>query len=212
MKMYGLGLTSRGYLIVRDHRSRGEPCFFWRHCLKGKGKEEEKWNVATGSDGDGIGWVLRLPRDLGLEDDVGINPDELGVVNNVDDASSTSNLCKETLQTCLGIVGVDDCPKLIAAVKKYKDHEETMLKVLESEAKLAVATEEHNNSVRKYEELNPALQALITSSTGKDPSIGGSFKRPFNRPGKNRRKRKFSNSKAEESGTSSFCSSMRVKR
>ena len=27
MKMYGLGTTSRGYMIVRDHKSRGEPIF-----------------------------------------------------------------------------------------------------------------------------------------------------------------------------------------
>ncbi len=153
-------------------------------------------------------WVLRIPGDLGLEDDVGTNPDEIGVLKPVDEASSTSNVYKETLQTCLGIVGVDDCPKLIAAVKKYKDHEETMLKVLESEAKLAVATQDHKSSVRKYEELNPALQAIITSSTGKAQSSGGSFKRPNIRPGKNERIRKKLKAMGEVSATSSFCSSM----
>ncbi len=79
----------------------------------------------TGCDGDGIGWVLKILGDLGLENDVGTNLVEIGVVNNVDEASSTSNLCKKHLQTCLKIAGMDDCPKLIAAVKKYKDHEET---------------------------------------------------------------------------------------
>ncbi len=56
MKMYGLGITSRGYLIVRDHKSRKEPIFFWRHSPKGKGKDAEEWKVSTGSDGDRIGW------------------------------------------------------------------------------------------------------------------------------------------------------------
>jgi hypothetical protein len=92
MKIYGSGITSRGYLIVRDRISRGEPQFFGRHSLRGNGKEAEKWKVSTGSDGDGFGWVLRIPGDLGLEDDVGTKPDEIGVVKPVDEVSSTSNL------------------------------------------------------------------------------------------------------------------------
>ncbi len=67
-----------------------------RHSLQGNEKEAEKWKVSTGSDGDGIGWVLRIPGDLGLEDDVGTNSDEIGVLKHVDEASFTSNLCKET--------------------------------------------------------------------------------------------------------------------
>ncbi len=59
-----------------------------------------------------------------------------------------------------------------------------MLKVLENEAKLAVATQEHKSYVRKYVDLNPALQAAITSSTGKIQSNEGSFKRPNNKSGK----------------------------
>ena len=109
-------------------------------------------------------------------------------------------------------MGVDDCPKLIAAVKKYKDHEETMLKVLESEAKLALATQEHKSYVRKYEELNPTLQAFITSSTSKARSTEGSFKRPNNRPGKNERIRKKLKEMGEVSATSSFCSSKHEKQ
>ncbi len=62
--------------------------------------------------------VLRIPGDLGLEDDVGTNPGEIGVLRPVDEASSISNLCKGALQTCLGIVGVDDCDQLIAALRK----------------------------------------------------------------------------------------------
>jgi hypothetical protein len=107
---------------------------------------------------------------------------------------------------------MDDCPKLIAAVKKYKDHKETMLKVLETEAKMAVATQEHKSSVRNYEELNPALQAVITSSTGKSQSTEGSFKRPNNRPGKNERIRKKLKAMWEVFATSSFCSSMHQKQ
>ncbi len=68
-----------------------------RHSLKGNGKEAEKWKESMGSDEDGIGWVLRIPGNLGLEDDVGTNPNEIGVLKPVSEASSTSNLWKETL-------------------------------------------------------------------------------------------------------------------
>ena len=87
-----------------------------------------------------------------------------------------------------------------------------MLKVLESEAKLAVATNEHMSSVRKYEKLNPALQAVITIFTGKPQSFEGSFKRPNNRPGKNERIRKKLKAMGEVSATLSFCSSKHQKQ
>ncbi len=107
---------------------------------------------------------------------------------------------------------MDDCAQLIAALRKYKDHEETMLKVLESEAKLALATQEHMSYVSKYEKLNPALQAVITSSTGRAQSSEGSFKRLSNRPGKNERIRKKLKAMEEVSATSSFCSSKHQKQ
>jgi hypothetical protein len=59
MKMYGLGLTSQGYLLVRDHRSRGEPFIFWRHNWKAKTTVEEEWKVVAGWAVDGVGLVFK---------------------------------------------------------------------------------------------------------------------------------------------------------
>jgi hypothetical protein len=211
MKMYGLGTTSRGYFIVRDHRSRGEPIFFWRHSLTGNGKEAETWKESTDSDGDGIGWVLKIPGDLDLENDVGTNPDEIGVLQPVDGASPTSHLWKEALQTCFRIVGVVNSAQLIAALRKYKDDEEAMLKVLGSKSKLAAAKEEHITDLLEFQKRNPALKAVIANSTGKATSSERGGKRN-NKPGKNERLLKKLKSMGEVSATSSFCSPMHPKQ
>jgi hypothetical protein len=192
---------------VRDHRSRGEPIFFWRHSLTGNGKEAETWKESTDSDGDGNGWVLRIPGNLDLENDVERNPDEIGVLQPVDGASSTSNLWKEAMQTCFRIVGVVTSAQLIEALRKYKDDEEAMLKVLGSKSKLAAAKEEHITDLLEFQKRNPALKAVIANSTGKATSSEGGGKRN-DKPVKNERLLKKLKSMGEVSATSSFCSPM----
>ena len=91
MKMYGLGLTREGYLIVRDHISRGEPFIFWRHKLCKTSYDEDVLKVNIG-DGDGIGWALKISGRIDIEDDPGKDPDSLGLV------STTCNVYKECVE------------------------------------------------------------------------------------------------------------------
>ncbi len=130
---------------------------------------------------------LKKPGRLDIDDDDdGINPDEMGFVKTFDQASSF-NLFKDSIQTCYDIVGVDNCTDLVVALKKYKEHEVKMSKVLASEHKLLVATKEHMSNVKQYEEINPIIKIVNSSSTGKSQSNEGSYPKPPCRPSKKTR-------------------------
>ncbi len=105
------------------------------------------------------------------------------------------------------IVGVVDCAHLIAALRKYKDDEEAMFKVLGSKLKLASAKEEHKTSLLEFEKRNPALQVVMPNFDVKATSSQGPGKRN-NKPGKKERIRKRQRAMGEISATSSFCSPM----
>ena len=204
MKMYGLGITSQGYLLVQNQRSRGEPFIFWKHNLKGKKMGEEEWKVVAGKAVDGVGLVLKNPWRLDIDDDDGINPDEMGFVKPVAQPAPSFNLFKDTIQTCYDIVGVDNCTDLVVAVKKYKEHDVRLSKVLASEKKLVVVTEEHMSNVKEYEEINPIIKIVNASSTGK--ALSNEEKPSHNRPSKKARQRKRHKLLGE--ATSSFYSSV----
>ena len=146
------------------------------------------------------------PNNL-CKDDVETNTDEIGVLQPVHGASSTSHLWKEAMQTCFRIAGVVNSAQLIAALRKYKDEEQAMLNLLGSTSKLAAAKEEHKNSLFEYRKRNPALEHVITNSSGKATSSEGAVKRN-NKPGKNERLKKKLKAMGEVSATSSFCSPM----
>ena len=150
---------------------------------------------------------MKKPGRLDIDDDDGINPDEMGFVKPFAQASSF-NLFKDTIQTCYNIVGVEICTKLVVAVQKYKEHDVKMSKVLVIEHKLLVATEEHMSNVKQYEEINPIIKIVNASSTGKSPSNEGSYPKPSCRPSKKTRQRKRHKLLQEASSTSSFYSSM----
>ena len=61
IKMYGLSKAEDGSLIVRDHRSKGEPFFFWTHNCHKKENDVLKWNIRRGSACDVQGLVLKNP-------------------------------------------------------------------------------------------------------------------------------------------------------
>ena len=162
---------------------------------------------------------IKIPGNLDLEDDVETNTNEIGGLQPVDGASSTSNLWKEALQTCFRIVGVVNSAELIEALKKYKDDEEAMLKVLGSKSKLEAAKEEHESSLLEFGNRNPALKDVITNSAVKATSRVKTNNKPgtssegggkrYNKPGKNERLLKKIRSMGEEvSATSSFRSPM----
>ena len=68
MKMFGLGITKKKYLFVRDHRSKGCPHVFWRHNYKRKSAEIVHWEAATGDDVDVAGGFLKKPISLGYNE------------------------------------------------------------------------------------------------------------------------------------------------
>ncbi len=95
--------------------------------------------------------------------------------------ASSINLFKDTIQTCYDIVGVDNCIDLVVAVKKYKEHDVKMSKVLASEHKLHVATEKQMSNVKHYEKINPIIEIVNAISAGKSPSNEGSYPKPSSR-------------------------------
>ena len=101
--------------------------------------------------------------------------------------------------------------QLIAALRKHKDDEEAMLKVLGSKSKLAAVKEEHITSLLEFEKRNPALQVVMPIFYVKATSSLGSGKRN-SKPGKNERIRKRQRAMGEVFATSSFCSPMHRKQ
>ncbi len=60
-KMYGLSITKHGYLIVRDHRSKGPPAIFWKHNILGKGLVQDtfEWKIQNGEADDAPGRYIK---------------------------------------------------------------------------------------------------------------------------------------------------------
>ncbi len=178
--------------------------------MKEKKTVEVEWKVVAGKAVDGVGLVLKKPWRLEDEDDEGINPDEMGFVKPADEASSFK-FFKDTIQTCFDIVGVDNCTDLVVKVKKYKEHDVRLAKLVASEQKLAVATEEHMSIVNEYEQINPFVKIVHARSTGTALSNEGSNPKPTsnNKPSKKQRQRiKRQKLLGEATGTSSFNSSV----
>ncbi len=70
MKIYGLSITNHGYLIVRDHRSKGPPAIFWKHNIrenKGLVQDKFEWKIQNGEADDAPGRYLKKPKPLHIE-------------------------------------------------------------------------------------------------------------------------------------------------
>jgi hypothetical protein len=126
IKMYGLSKAEDGSLLVRDHRSKGEPCIFWTHNCHTAAEHTWNWNIGRGSAFDVPGLVLKVPGALGDVNTVSTRSTSLQALastksqhaGNIVDPSV--NVLRDVLQECMGIVDVSDHTQLLEALKNIK--------------------------------------------------------------------------------------------
>jgi hypothetical protein len=173
MKMYGLNKTSEGLLIVRDHRSIGEPTIFWTHNLKRDKRVVQKatWKVEDGTTKHEAGRVLKYPGSLNAWNKQTENF-EHGLVHPKALVDDSCNAFKDVLEECMRIVGVDEHSELVVAIKKYKENEEKINNVVAvrnqlHERKQGVKETQHElrEAVHEVTGAIPALSAIQDEST-----------------------------------------------
>ena len=173
MKMYGLSKTSEGLLIVRDHRSIGEPTIFWTHNLK-RGKrvvQKATWKVEDGTTKHEAGRVLKYPESMNAWNKQTENY-EHGLVHPKALVDDSCNAFKDVLEECMRIVGVDEHHELVVAIKKYKEQEEKINNVVavrnqlhESKQGLKETQHRFRDALHEATEAHPALGIIQDEGT-----------------------------------------------
>ena len=171
IKMYGLSKAEDGSLIVRDHRSKGEPIFFWTHNCHKKENDVWKWNIRRGSACDVQGLVLKIPGTL--RDGTNVSTTltshhglmSTTIRNAVNIVDPSLNVFKDVLQECMGIVDVSDHSQLLLSLQKYKDREQKIKYVV-----IIVTKELHKKKV-SLKDTEERLEDDVHTAADANPEI-----------------------------------------
>jgi hypothetical protein len=196
IKMYGASWTTMGVMAVRDHTSKGVPTMFWKHNLRKKECENVEWKVANGYEENEFGRVLKTPSAMGDHDASGVHSYILtpSVQGDVSPDVASYTKVKAFLQECMGVVGVEDEPQLLSALKRYKDNEDKIRNVLVLSEKVHESKQALQDAV---DATSPILGGVLAAA-----AVGTSRKTGGSNPGKRRRaKNNRINEKQSESAS-----------
>ena len=196
IKMYGVSWTTLGVMVVRDHTSKGVPTMFWEHNLRKKENEEVEWKVANRCDDDVFGRVLKTPISMGYHDTSGVHsythtPSVQGDMT-PDGASYTK--VKAFLQECMDVVGVDNESQLLSALKKCRDDQDKIRKVVILSEKVTECKEALQDAV---DAANPILGGVMMAA-----AVASSGRTGGSNPGKKKRWREKCRREKQSESTS----------
>ena len=179
MKMYGLGKTSKGLFIVRDHRSLGEPFIFWTHYLdkQDRGGGKPNWQREEGTTRHEPGRVIKHPESLRVRNK-NIELYEHGLVP----PKASPNVFKDVLHECMRIAGVAEHSELVAALTKYKHDEHKINNVV-------VIRKELDDTQRLLWQTQQKLNEARAEAARTIPGIGLLQGQGKHKPGRRQRKR-----------------------